>query len=317
MIKNSGDIQNTEKRAVGYVRVSDLSQVDGYSLDAQKTEISRWCERHGYQLLKFYADEGISAHTDDISKRLQLMGLLKDARTHSFNCVVVHMLDRWARNVGVQRQALKILGDCKIGFTSVMEDFDYTTPYGSFILTTMGGVSELYSNQLGVHVKKAQKQMAETGLSIGTIPFGYKRQEDKKLPAVKIEQEAAAVIEVFQRRAEGHSNGEITAWVNNQNFQTRDGNFFTPHAIKDILNNQFYCGFVKYNKKLYPGKHEAIISREIFQRVLVRKQAKKTIREVHGPKGLLQGIVVCSNYGNRLQSDRKGQTIPIHRTACP
>ena len=305
--------QGSAIRVVAYIRVSDESQVDGYSLDAQRKEIEHWCERHGYELIAVYADEGISADTENIKERPQLMKLLEDAKKGLFDCVVVHTLDRWARNVGVQRQALKLLGECKVGFASVTEDFDFSTPAGKLLLTTMGGVSEFFSDQLGVHVKKSQKQMTESGLPVAAIPFGYKRQPEKGLPPIKVEQEAKAVIEIFQRRADGQSNGEIATWVNTQNFQTRDGNFFTPHAIKDILNNQFYCGFVKYNKKLYPGKHEAIISQEIFQRVQARKQTKKTIREVHGLKGLLQGIIVCSNCGNRLHSDRKGKTIPMYR----
>ena len=287
--------------------------MEGYSLDAQRKEIERWCERHGYELIAVYADEGISAHTENIKERPQLLKLLEDAKKGCFDSVVVHTLDRWARNVGVQRQALKLLGECNVGFASVTEDFDFSTPAGKLLLTTMGGVSEFFSDQLGVHVKKAQKKMAETGYSIGTLPFGYKRPKEKNLPLCKIEQEAEALKEVFQRRAGGQSNGEIATWVNNQNFRTRDGNFFTPHAIKDILNNQFYCGYVKYNKKIYPGKHEAIISEELFQRVQSRRLKKLPVRTVHGPKGLLQGIVVCSNCGNRLHSDRKGQKIPLYR----
>jgi len=293
--------------------VSDESQVDGYSLDAQKREIQKWCERHGYELIAIYADEGISAHTDRINERPQLVKLLEDAKQQTFDLVVVHTLDRWARNVGIQRQALKILGDCKIGFASVMEDFDYSTPYGRFLLTTMGGVSELFSDQLGLHVKKAQRQMAETGFSIGTIPFGYKRQKEKGSPPLKVGQESEAIKEAFQRRAEGQSYGEIAVWVNGQNFRTRDGHAFTAHAIRDILENRFYCGYVKYLKTDFKGKHEAIISEELFQRVQSRKQSRNPIRSVHGPKGLLQGMVVCSNCGHRLHSDRKGQMIPMYR----
>lgn len=305
--------QGSAIRVVAYIRVSDESQVDGYSLDAQRKEIERWCERHDYELIAVYADEGISAHTENIKERPQLMKLLEDAKKGLFDSVVVHTLDRWARNVGVQRQALKLLGECNVGFASVTEDFDFSTPAGKLLLTTMGGVSEFFSDQLGVHVKKAQKQMTESGLPVAAIPFGYKRQPEKGLPPIKVDQEAKVVIEIFERRADGQSNGEIATWVNSQNFHTRDGNFFTPHAIKDILNNQFYCGFVEYNKKLYPGKHAAIITQELFQRIQARKQTNKRVSKVHGPKGLLQGIIVCSNCGHRLHSDLKGQTIPMYR----
>ena len=69
-----GTLKNEKRfRTVGYIRVSDESQVDGYSLDAQRAEIARWCKRRGYELVGIYADEGVSAHTDRIDKRPELL----------------------------------------------------------------------------------------------------------------------------------------------------------------------------------------------------------------------------------------------------
>ena len=76
------------------------------------------------------------------------------------------MLDRWARNVGVQRQALQRLGDAKVGFASVTEDFDFTSPNGRLLLTMLGGVAEFFSDQLGVHVAKSQRHRADLGLPV-------------------------------------------------------------------------------------------------------------------------------------------------------
>ena len=60
--------------------------------------------------MRIYADEGVSAHTEKIEKRPQLMALLEGARRGEFDVVIVHTIDRWSRNVGVQRQALQQLG---------------------------------------------------------------------------------------------------------------------------------------------------------------------------------------------------------------
>jgi site-specific DNA recombinase len=96
-------------RAAGYVRVSDESQVDGHSLDAQRSEIARWCERTGYQLVAIYADEGVSAYSKSIEKRPQLMQLLNDADAGTFDIAVVHTLDRWSRRSAVMSQSLERL----------------------------------------------------------------------------------------------------------------------------------------------------------------------------------------------------------------
>ena len=158
-----------QQRAAGYVRVSTEDQAEGYSLDAQRREIARYCERHGFDLIRLYADEGVSGHTEKIERRPELVVLLEDAAHGVFDVVIVHTIDRWARNVGVQRQALQRLGEAGVGFASVTENIDFTTPAGKLMLTMIGGVSEFFSDQLAVHVSKGQRERAEKGLPSG--PF--------------------------------------------------------------------------------------------------------------------------------------------------
>jgi len=301
------------KRAVAYVRVSDDSQIDGYSMDAQQSEIERWCERRGYCLVKIYKEAGVTAHSDRIEERPELVRLLNEADRQDFDIVLVHSLCRWARRLRIQIQALDRLAKAKVDFASVTESFDSTTKQGRLMLNQMGSFNEYFSEQLGEHVKKAFRLIVESGLPVGDIPFGYSRQTEKKLPPLKVDREADALIEVFQRRVEGQSYGEIATWLNKQNFRTRKGHAFTAHAIRDILENRFYCGYIKHNKKEFPAKHDPIIPKELFQRVQSRKQTRPLVRSVHGPKGLLQGIAICSHCGNGLQSDRKHQTTPIYR----
>lgn len=104
-------------------------------MDAQRKEIGRWSKQHGLDLIAIYAEEGRSAHTEKIHRRPQLARLLKDAEAGAFDIVVVHNIDRWSRNVGVQCKALQRLGDANVGFASVAEDIDFTTPAGRLLLT--------------------------------------------------------------------------------------------------------------------------------------------------------------------------------------
>jgi site-specific DNA recombinase len=294
---------STGNRAAGYIRVSDESQVQGYSLDAQRTEIARWCERNGYQLVQVYADEGVSAHNDKIEKRPQLARLIEDVRIGNFDIVVVHTLDRWARNIGVQRLAISKLGECDVGFTSVTEDFDYSSPSGRFLLTTLGGASELSSDLLAIHVRKSQRRRAELGLPIGPVPFGYRTIEPGRVPQVE-QREGTAVREVYERRAEGESTGAIAAWLNQQELRTIRGGMFTAHAIKDMLNCRFYLGIIEHDDNEYPGQHKPIITEELFQRAQAKKMTRTITRSVVGPKGLLQGMISCGQCGRGVQSDR-------------
>lgn len=190
------------KRVVAYLRVSDPSQVEKHSLAAQKVDIERWCSRRGGELVQVYSEEGKSAYTERIERRPVLMALLQDAKAGKFDIVVVHTIDRWSRNVGVQRQALQMLGDAKGGFVSVTEDFDFTTPSGKLMLTMIGGVAEFFSDQLGVHVAKAQRYRASIGLPLGPVPFGYRTPEAGGVSHPD-QAESVAVRRAFEGRASG------------------------------------------------------------------------------------------------------------------
>ncbi len=303
---------STGNRAASLIRVSDESQVDGHSLEAQRSGIERWCQQRGFVQKKEYEGAGVSAHTDEIEKRPELLRLLADAERGEFDVVVVHTLDRLARKLSIQMQALARLAKAGVGFASVSDNFDATTPQGRLMLNQMGSYNEFFSDLLGIHVSKAFRLMAESGLTVGPVPFGYERQQEKGLP-LRVDREAEAVKEGFQRRNEGQSYSEIATWLNAQNFRTQEEHAFTAHAVKDLLNNHFYCGYVKYRGQEFPGKHEAIISEELFQRVQARRHRREIVRCVHGPKGLLQGMIACSHCGNGLQSDRHRQEVPLYR----
>ena len=246
---NKGKLkQGTGNRTAAIIRVSDESQVNGHSLEAQRSGIERWCQDRGYVLLKEYKEAGVSAHTDEIEKRPELLRLLQDAERGEFDIVVVHTLDRLARKLSIQMQALSRLARVGVGFASVNDPFDASTPQGRLMLNQMGSYNEFFSELLGIHVSKSFRVIAESGLTVGPVPFGYQRQE-KGLPPLIVENEAAVIKEVFQRRADGQSYGSIAIWLNDQCFRTREGNPFTAHAVKDILNNRFYCGYVKYKEQ--------------------------------------------------------------------
>ena len=299
--------------AVGYIRVSTEDQTRGYSLDAQRAEIERYCEREGYELVQIYADEGVSAHTDRISKRPELKRLIDDAQHGQFDVVLVHTLDRWARNMRVQTEALQILGDARVGFASVTENIDYTTPEGRLMLTMIGGFAEFFSAQLGRHVKKGVRQRVEHGLPSGPVPFGYLADKETGIPCA-VPEEAEAVETVFAKRVTGEANSRIADWLNAQGSRTRRGMLFTGASIRDMLLCRFYLGVVTLKGQDFPGQHEGIIAPDLFERVQTRTVKRGPGRRtLGGARGLLAGIVRCGRCGKRLQTDRNRSGNPLYR----
>jgi len=187
-------------RAFGYIRVSDRDQVQGHSLEAQESGIRQWCERNGYDTVRIFAEEGKSAHVDEIHKRPVFKPMLDAVVRHETDIVVVHTLDRWARKLGVQCEAFRILANVEVGFSSVMENTDMFTPSGRLMLNTIGSHNEFFSDQLGLHVRKSLKVRAESGLHNGPAPFGYIVPVACGVPQIT-EKAGDAILDVYQRRA--------------------------------------------------------------------------------------------------------------------
>src|SRR5262245_10452695 len=103
-------------RAVLYLRVSSEEQVEGYSLDAQERAGRAWCEQHDAELIAIYKDEGRSARSDDVEKRPDFKRMLAEVEAGPANVVVVHKLDRFARNLRLTLDTLARLDGVGVGF---------------------------------------------------------------------------------------------------------------------------------------------------------------------------------------------------------
>src|SRR5271157_5914450 len=160
-------------KAVAYVRVSDASQIEGHSLDAQERLFQELCKNRGWEPIRIYREEGKSAHVEAIARRPVFRKLLDDVAKHDFDVIVVHTLDRWARNLKVMLESLSILAKHNVSLASISENIDYTSPQGKLFTQMLGSFAEYFSESLGTHVKKGLDQRAFEGKHTGGIPFGY------------------------------------------------------------------------------------------------------------------------------------------------
>ena len=104
-------------KAVPYIRVSDSSQVEGNSLDAQERLFKELCKSRDWEPGRIYREEGKSAHVDSISKRPVFRQLLDDAGDNQFDVVVVHTLDRWSRNLKITIESINRLTANNVGLS--------------------------------------------------------------------------------------------------------------------------------------------------------------------------------------------------------
>ncbi|MGI8404659.1 MAG: recombinase family protein, partial [Thermomicrobiales bacterium] len=178
--RNEGGAKSP-RRAATYIRVSSDEQVEGYSLDAQRRAILQHCKAQGWTVVREYRDEGKSARTDDLKKRPQFAAMLEDADRGLIDVVVVHKLDRFARNRSVAFEAFNRLGKAGVGFVSIAENMDYSSPAGQLMLTMLVGLAQFYSDNLSTETKKGKAERKAQGLHNGLLPFGVKKNSDGQI----------------------------------------------------------------------------------------------------------------------------------------
>jgi site-specific DNA recombinase len=322
-------------KAVGYLRVSDVSQIDGHSLDAQERLFRELCKNRGWEAVRVYREEGRSAHVEAVARRPVFRQLLEDAGRNVFDVVVVHTLDRWSRNQRVMLESLAILAKHNASLVSITENIDYSTPQGKLFTQMLGSFAEYFSAALATHVSKGLEQRAIEGKHTGGIPFGYQScwadgEKGERNPKCDPEhpggvhtdaKEGPMVTEMFHRYSSGMTTlSQLAAWLNGEGFRTRntkklpdqDGHLvagprlFTTASVRGILHNPFYTGQVSYKGKLLPGAHGPLVNQELFDVVqaMLKKNSgrSETLQSRPQRDYLLKGIVRCAYCGMPMWS---------------
>jgi len=270
-------------KAILYARVSTEEQTEGYSIDAQRRAFATLCESKHWIPYREYVDEGKSARTEDIYKRPAFKEAIADALDNQYDILVVHKVDRFSRKLMVTLEYFNKLVKAGVGFVSITEQMDFSTPWGKFTLGMLGGMAELYSDNLSLETKKGWDERRAQGLYCGTLPFGVKKGDD----GVPIPDIAERTIELekkeitarnydglrmaFELAAQGKTDREVTINLNALGYRTTGTHGprpFSKDTVKNMLKNRFYIGYIRDgNGGWLKAKHGPLIKPELFEEV--------------------------------------------------
>ena len=303
-------------RAVAYARFSSDNQREE-SIDAQLRAIKKYCSEHEIVLLATYADRGISGTSDN---RPEFQRLISDSEKGAFDMVIVHKLDRFARNrfdSAIYRRHLKQRG---VRLVSVLENLQ-DTPESVILKSVLEGMNEYYSQNLSREVRKGLLENALACKVTGGHPLlGYSVDKETHKYIIN-EYEAEAVRIIFSMYVDGHSYSEIIAELNNKGYRTRRGDVFGKNSLYAILKNERYTGVYIYvpdsiknptGKYARHGQYDenaviripdgmpAIISEELFRKAQEKlaERQHKSARFSAKEEYLLSGKIVCGVCGN-------------------
>ena len=119
-----------------YTRVSTLDQ----TIDNQLIELRENCYRMGWEVVKEYADEGLSGALSR-DKRPALNSLIKDAFRKRFDLVVCWDISRIGRSMKELVLFLSDMKDKGVGICSVRQGFDTSTTMGEMMFQFVGILS--------------------------------------------------------------------------------------------------------------------------------------------------------------------------------
>ncbi len=230
-----------------YCRVSTDKEDQLNSLEAQKEFFSEYTKRTGDNLIKLYADEGISG--TKIKNRKEFLRMLADAEHGLFDMVVVKDISRFARNTVDLLQSVRKLK--ALGIETQFLTANMTSMGNSeFVLTIFGALAQEESANTSKRVKFGKKMNAEKG-RVPNIVYGYDKTIGDYFNLSVNEEEAKVVRQIYKwYTEEGYGAAKIANMLNERGCKTKRGCNWSQNAVCRILTNEIYTG------KIINGKEE-------------------------------------------------------------
>lgn len=229
-----------------YCRVSTDKSDQLNSLETQKEFFLEYTKRTGDNLIKLYADEGISG--TKIKNRKEFQRMLADAEKGLFDMVVVKDISRFARNTVDLLQSVRKLKS--LGIETQFLTANMTSMGNSeFVLTIFGALAQEESANTSKRIKFGKKMNAEKG-RVPNIVFGYDKTIGDYFNLSINENEAKAIRQIFQwYTEEGYGGSKIANMLNERGIKTKRGNNWSQNAVCRILTNEIYTGKIINSKE--------------------------------------------------------------------
>lgn len=285
---------NIKKIAAIYIRVSTDSQAEeGYSIDAQKEQLSAYCVSKGIKNYEFYIDGGWSGSNIE---RPDIQRLIKDVKENKISHVIVYKLDRLSRS---QKDTLYLIEDVfnpyGVDFVSLNESMDTSTPMGRLMLGILSAFAQLERENIRLRTRMGMKERVKSGLWMGggRIPFGYDYNKEKGILVPN--KDAEKVRQVYKLYIEGRSSQDIANLL---------GLKYDKLATQILVRKSNY-GIIEYNGEEYQGKHEPIISKETYD-LAMKCMLERSKVKANTSEYLLTGLIYCGKCGAKMRYQKWG-----------
>ena len=327
---------NDKVYSVGlYIRLSreDENKTDvSESITNQKSLLLQYVKENNLRVYDIYIDDGYSGTTFD---RPGFNRLINDIENKLVNMVITKDMSRLGRDyIKTGYYLEKYFPEHNIRYIAITDNIDtYLNNSNNDIAPFKAIMNDYYAKDISKKIKSSLRAKQKEGKWVGSrCPYGYDKDINNKNHLVINEEQAKIVRYIFDLSLNGLTCFKIANkltleniktpaqyynfnWKNNYNMNMGK---WHPKTIKDILINRLYTGDlvqnrrskvnykikkVVYNKEcdyiVVPNTHEAIIDKELFDRVqslIPKNVGRNEKRENH----LLDGLLYCGECNHRI-----------------
>lgn len=247
----------------------------------------------------------------DSGQRPVYKEILEDVRRERFNGILVWHPDRLSRNAGDLGSIVDLMDQKLLVQIRTYGQTFTNTPSEKFLLMILCSQAKLENDNKSINVKRGLKTRVEMGLWPAPAPTGYIKEKrmDRKCETLIDPARAPVIKQMFEKVAyEKWSGKRIYNWLKfDLNFKTATGNkHLTISNVYTILQNHFYYGTFEYPKNSgnwYQGKHEPIITKELFD--AVQEQVKSLFVRTESKEFAFTKLMVCGLCGSGVTADEK------------
>ncbi|MBI5843205.1 MAG: recombinase family protein [Deltaproteobacteria bacterium] len=281
------------------------------SLDAQRESAEAYIESQklqGWRLLPDrYDDGGFSGGTMD---RPALQRLLTDIDAGKVDLIVVYKIDRLSRSLLDFMKMIELFNEKGVSFVSVTQHFSTTDPTGRMFLGILITFAQYEREVIAERIRDKVAAAKRRGKYCGGVPIlGYDVDRESKKLLVNPE-EARLVQYVFRRFIQVGSAKKLAQELNDQGYRTkawttkkgkvREGAEWNTGHVYRLLNNRVYIGEIIHKEASYPGEHEGIVDRPVWDKVQAILADNKPVKISMARTKMvapLKGVIHCGHCG--------------------
>lgn len=286
---------------------SEAEEKQALSIDSQVKEMLAIAQRDGLNIVEIYRE---SHSAKDCGQRPVYNQLLGDIRSGKFNGIMTWHPDRLARNAGDLGAVVDLLDQKKLVEIRTHSQRFTNNPNEKFLLMILGSQAKLENDNKSINVKRGLKTKCELGLWPSVAPTGYLNSTNVNEKGVIYidHQRASTIKKMFEKVAnESYSGKKLFYWLRDEvKFKTRFGKPLTLSNVYIILKNPFYYGWFEYPKdsgRWFQGKHEAIITKELFD--IVQEKVNRPFVRVESKEFAFTKLIKCGLCNSSITADEK------------